>query len=103
MSAMVQFRTLGGALGLSIVTSAFKSYVHSKLLSAGLTYTEISALLKNTEAFSQISFQQATSARSIFAEGYNLQMKIATAFCGAQIVAAMFLWKKPQITVPRGP
>jgi hypothetical protein len=103
MSAMVQFRTLGGALGLAIVTTTFKSYIHAKLLSAGFTYTEITTLLKNSGAFSQFPIQEATSARRVFAEGYNLQMKIATAFCGAQIIAAMLLWKKPQFTLPDNP
>ena len=99
MSAMVQFRALGGALGLAIVTTALTTSVRSKL-SPHFTEQEIDRLLKTSRAFADLPISRLILARNAFAEGYNLQMRIATGLSAAQIPSAMLLWRKKQINLP---
>lgn len=95
MSAMVQFRTLGGALGLAIVTTVFTAFVKLKLANASFTSVEIGALLQTLGLFEILTEEKANFARTVFAEGYNLQMKIVAGVSAAQVLAATLLWKQP--------
>ncbi|KAF2829410.1 MFS multidrug transporter-like protein [Ophiobolus disseminans] len=100
MSAMVQSRVLGGALGLAIVTSVFTGYVHRQLTNAAFPESEIRTILGSTRGFAGIDDRKAHIARTIFAKGHNVQMVIVAGFSGAQILAALLLWSKPQIIIP---
>ncbi|KAF2681604.1 hypothetical protein K458DRAFT_308950 [Lentithecium fluviatile CBS 122367] len=99
---MVQSRMLGGALSLAIVTTTLTTSVHSELASTSFTPTEINALLKTSYAFAELGSERAVFARQVFANGYNLQMKIAAGFSAAQILGTLMLWRKEQFKVPRG-
>jgi hypothetical protein len=102
MSAMIQSRTLGGALGLAIVTTVLTASIRSRLGAASYTPMEIRSLLETSRAFSQLQNGRLDYARAVFASSYNLQMKIAAGFSIAQIPAAFLLWKnKGQFIVPR--
>ena len=98
MSAMVQFRTLGGAVGLALVTAGFNGMVYNSLRQF-LQPAQAKQLLQSTSELSSLSYSQATMARAVFAEGYDIQMKIATGFCVAQLPAALLLWSKSQLKV----
>ena len=96
---MVQFRTLGGALGLAIVTTALTTSVRSKL-SPHFTKQEIDRLLRTSRGFIDLPDSRLILARNAFVEGYDLQMKIAAGLSAAQIPSAMLLWRKKQVTLP---
>ena len=98
MSAVVQFRTMGGAIGLAVVTTAMNTYIR-KHLADYLSPTQISTLLETTEAFESLSPQVADTVKTIFAQGYNLQMRIMIGFSAAQLPATLLMWQKKQILV----
>lgn len=98
MSAMLQVRTMGGLVGLAIVTAAMKSYVESNL-AQHLSSAQIEILLESTGAFETLPSEVVVVVKSIFAEGYNLQMRIMIGFSTVQIPVAFLMWKKKQILV----
>lgn len=98
MSAMLQFRTMGGAIGLAIVTTLLNSYIKSHL-SGFLSPEQINALLKTTQAFKALPPDRAEMVKTVFASGYNLQMQVMVGFSAAQIPAALIMWQKKQIVV----
>ena len=98
MSSMIQFRTMGGAVGLAVATTVMNSYVKSHL-ETFLSADQIAALLQTTEAFTALSPSLAHTAKSVLAQGYNLQMRIMIGFCAAQVPVGMLLWQKKQIVV----
>ncbi|KAL8902863.1 MAG: hypothetical protein Q9207_004328 [Kuettlingeria erythrocarpa] len=98
MSAMVQVRTLGGLVGLAIVTAAMKSYIKSNL-AQHLSSAQIDILLRSTSAFETLPSEVVDVVKSIFAEGYNLQMRIMIGFSAAQMPVAFLMWKRKQILV----
>ena len=98
---MVQSRMLGGALGLSVVTAAFTSFIRTNLDVASFTPAEVASLLKTSKAFGGLQIERASYARAVFAAGYNLQMKIVAGFAAAQIPTALLLWRKEQFTLPQ--
>ena len=50
VSATIQFRTMGGAIGLAIVTTATNTYI-KRHLGGHLSSAQVSALLQTTEIF----------------------------------------------------
>ncbi|KAL8917522.1 MAG: hypothetical protein Q9172_005810 [Xanthocarpia lactea] len=98
MSVMVQVRTMGGLVGLAIVTAAMKSHIKSNL-AQHLSSAQIDILLKSTSAFETLPSEVVDVVKAIFAEGYNLQMRIMIGFSAAQIPVAFLMWKKKQILV----
>ncbi|EKG16605.1 Major facilitator superfamily domain general substrate transporter [Macrophomina phaseolina MS6] len=96
--ALLQFRVFGGALGLSITTSAMNNYLSSHLPDA-VGGTSSSTFLQSVEAIRQ--YPQDVQAQIIraFAEGYNLQMKIMAGIAGFQVLVVGMLWRNPQIRV----
>jgi len=101
MSAMVQSRILGGALGLAIVTTVFTGYVRQELFRESFPESEIKSFLQSTRSFAGEGDAKAALARAIIARGHNLQMKLVAGFSGAQFLTALMLWRKPHITIPR--
>ena len=98
MSAMIQFRTMGGAIGLAIVTTVINSYVRNHLAGV-LQLEQIDALLQTTDAFAALPPAVAETVKGIFARGYNLQMQIMIGFSAAQIPVTFLMWQKKQVTV----
>ena len=99
MGSVAQFRVMGGVIGLAIVTAALNSSVRSKL-AVFLSPAQIDELLRSAGSVSA-SFSGAMSAeiRAVFAEGYNLQMKILAGLAAAQIPSSLVMWQKKQIVV----
>lgn len=98
MSATIQFRTMGGAIGLAVVTTATNTYI-KKHLADYLSSAQIGALLQTTEAFTTLSPATADIAKTVFAQGYNLQMRIMIGFSAAQIPLTCLMWQKKQILI----
>lgn len=98
MSAILQFRTMGGAIGLAVVTTVLNSYIKSHLLGI-LSSEQINELMKTTQAFALLPPNLAESVKTVFANGYNLQMRVMIGFSAAQIPVALLMWQRKQIVV----
>ncbi|PVI01633.1 MFS general substrate transporter [Periconia macrospinosa] len=97
--ALLQFRVFGGALGLSITTSAMNNYLSSHM-PAAVGGTSASALLQSVEVIREYPHEVQAQILKAFAEGYNLQMKIMVGFAALQVLVVGMLWRKNQIRLP---
>lgn len=98
LGTVAQFRVMGGAIGLAIVTAVFNSHVRSSLR-AVLSAEQIAALLQSSSAVVDLPPNIQAHVRGIFAVGYNIQFKILAGFAAAQIPSSIFMWQKRQIVV----
>ena len=98
MSAMIQFRTMGGAIGLAIATAAMNSYVKSKLTKF-MSPEDVTALLQSTQVFKALPLVIAEQAKNVFAEGYDISFRVMIGFSAAQLPVVLLLWQKDQIAV----
>lgn len=98
VGAVAQFRVMGAAIGLGIVTSVLNNFVTSRLAQF-LSPSEVGTLLQTSAALSNFHPEQQNMIRSVFAEGYNLQMRILIGFAAAQLPASLVMWQKKQIVV----
>ena len=98
MSATIQFRTMGGAIGLAVVTTAMNTYIKSHLAER-LSSAQIDALLQTTKAFATLTPETADIAKTVFAQGYNLQMRIMIGFSAAQLPVTFLMWQRKQIYI----
>lgn len=98
LGAAIQFRIMGGAVGLAVVTTVFNSHVRPTL--AGfLSREQAEALLKSADAVKMLAPETQEIVKNAFASGYNLQMKILAGFAAAQIPSSILMWQKKQILV----
>lgn len=86
MGTNTQFRYLGGAIGLGVVTAALNGYVRSQL-SDVLTPSDITAILQSSGMISTLSVEAQTRVLQVFTSGFLLQWRIMCGFVGLQIVA----------------
>ncbi|KAH8722881.1 major facilitator superfamily domain-containing protein [Phaeosphaeriaceae sp. PMI808] len=91
-----QLRYMGAVIGVSIATCILNSYV-DKHLSSTLSPTQIEALLQSSAKIHILPQDLQTVTRLVFAEGYNLQMKLLIGFSAAQIPAALLMWQKKPV------
>ncbi|KAF7872250.1 hypothetical protein EAF04_003174 [Stromatinia cepivora] len=96
--AMVQFRQLGSAIGLSIAQSLMNSQLTSKLSSI-LTKEQLTTLLETTTAVARFPPDLRTRVIDVFAGAYGLQFKVVTAFAAAEVLTALLILKRKQIRV----
>lgn len=95
---MVQFRTMGGAIGLATATGVLNSYIKSHLAQI-LSPDQITTLLRTTDAFGELAPELKDSVRMIFARGYNLQIQVMIGFAAAQLPVSSLMWKRKNIVV----
>ena len=93
MGAVVQFRLLGGAVGLSIATSVVNSYLRSHL-SGLVSLDQLESILRSVSAIDSLDPSLGSTVRAVFGRAYNLQMKLMIGFGAAQIPASLLLWGK---------
>ena len=98
MGAVAQFRVMGGAIGLAIITTAFNGLVRSHLQSA-VSAQELSDLLRTPASIFEFSPSQQDLIRTTFADGYTLQLKILTGLAAGQIPATFLMWQRKQVLV----
>jgi hypothetical protein len=98
MGSIAQFRVLGGAIGLAIVTTVLNGFVRPRL-AAYMSREQIDVLLQSAEAVTTFTPATQTMIRNTFAEGYNLQMKILAGLAAAQIPGSILMWQRKQIVV----
>ena len=91
--AMIQFRQMGGAIGLTIGSSLLNSHLKSHLAPPLLSPDQLSRLLQSTSQIQTFAPQLQEVVRDVFASGYNLQMKVITGFAAAQFPAVMLMVK----------
>lgn len=91
--AIVQFRFLGGVIGLSITSSVMNEYLKTHLATI-LSSDALAALLQRTEILAKFAPDVQEKVIEVFAQGYDLQYKIITGFAAAQFLAVMLMWKK---------
>lgn len=89
---------MGGALGLAIVTAAYKGYVTSRL-KAFLNLEEQLSVFESAKYIQSLSPEVQGRVREVFAGGYNLQFRILIALAAAQIPSSLLMWQKEQIVV----
>jgi hypothetical protein len=80
------------------MTAALENYLHNHL-GPIVTSEQLSLLLQNTSVINELSMDLRAAVLRVFADGYTMQMKIATGFSAAQFLAVTMMWKKPQITL----
>lgn len=100
--AMIQFRQMGGAIGLTIGSSLLNSYLKSHLAPPLLTTEQLDSLLLSTAVISKFESELQTAVKGVFASGYNLQMKVVTGFAAAQFPALLMMlrvvgWREVRI------
>ena len=91
--AIIQFRFLGGAIGLAIVSSILNNMLKSNLRET-LSSSELETLLQTTEIISTFPPDIQEIVRGVFARSYNVQFKIMVGFAAAQVPAASLLLRK---------
>ena len=99
--ALLQFRILGGAMGLAIASNVLNNHLTSSLTGV-IGADELSVLLQSTASLAQLPAGVQAQVLAAFSDGYNLQMIIMTAFAGAQLLTVGLLWRNPQISVVGG-
>ncbi len=89
---------MGGAIGLAIVTSVLNSFVHSRL-SDFLSADQVDSLLQTSVAMDSLQPEQQVRVRTIFGQGYDVQMRILIGLAAAQLPGSLLMWQKNQIVV----
>lgn len=97
-SAMVQFRLLGGALALCLVTAIMNNNLRQDLL-PHIGPEVLSRIFRTTAAINALSEPTKALVRSGFMRGYNLQLRILIGFAGAQLPATLLMWQKDGIKI----
>ncbi|KAI9650185.1 hypothetical protein NHQ30_000198 [Ciborinia camelliae] len=97
-SAILQFRLMGGAVGLAVVTTVLNNYIQSHLTGV-LTPEQLDTFLKTTSLLAELPPSTVDIVRRVYSNGFNAQMRVAIGFAAAQIPAALLMWRRKQIIV----
>lgn len=95
---MIEFRILGGALGLAITAATMENYLRHHLASI-ISPEQLQLLLRNTAFIDRLPPDVRSAVIKIFADGYTLQMKVTAGFSAMQLLAIGMIWKSPQVLV----
>ena len=88
-----QFRYMGSAFGLAIVTSVFNDYTKPRFSDLGVPTLEEQLYAGDADVPPMVQDQ----IRTILADGYSRQMLVLCGFSAAQILLAALLWKRKQV------
>ncbi|KAF2471879.1 putative multidrug resistance protein fnx1 [Lindgomyces ingoldianus] len=97
-SAVVQFRLLGGALAVAIVTAVMNNDVRRTLLPL-MSPGELAQILRTTEAIEELKEPLRTIVKDAFLKGYNMQLRILFGFAAVEIPATIFMWQKVPVKI----
>lgn len=84
---------MGGVLGLAIVTCVFNSFVESRL-GTRLSGEQLNAILRSAQTIATLDPRIRDTVRHVFAEGYDLQMRVVVGFAAAQFGASGLMMDK---------
>ncbi|EDO00961.1 hypothetical protein SS1G_03435 [Sclerotinia sclerotiorum 1980 UF-70] len=90
LGANTQFRYLGGAIGLGLITSVFNSNLRPRLATI-LDPEQLYAILQSAEIIKTLSEEQKGLVLEAFAHGFTLQWKVILALISAQVPAAIMM------------
>ncbi|MCJ1345171.1 hypothetical protein MMC31_003377 [Peltigera leucophlebia] len=93
--AIIQFRLLGGLIGLSFASNVMNGYLKTHLTEI-LSSDALAALLKTTKVLATFAPDVREKVIEVFAQSYDLQYTLMIAFAAAQFPAAAMLWKKKE-------
>ncbi|KAG9199367.1 hypothetical protein G6514_008526 [Epicoccum nigrum] len=96
--ALVEFRILGGALGLAIASATMENYLRQEL-PALVAPEQLQLILKNTAVIKTLPPNVRNAILEVFADGYTLQMKVTAGISALQVLAVGMIWKNPQVFV----
>ena len=94
----MQFRSLGGALAISLVTAVMNQSVRNTLLPL-LGAHDMEMIFLSPEALNTLQEPARIIAREVFWKGFNMQLRILLGFAVAQVPVTMLMWKKEQVTI----
>ena len=95
---MTQFRIMGGLIGLAVVSAVSRNVISSDL-KGFLTQDQVNSILQSTDNIISFAPSIQSQIRSVFAVGYNIQIKILIGFSAAQILSSILMWQKKQIVL----
>ncbi|KAI0378118.1 putative multidrug resistance protein fnx1 [Hypomontagnella monticulosa] len=98
-AAFNQFRVLGGAMTLAIVTAVGNNWVKSKL-SGFLTNDELMTIFASTATIDRFPPNIESLVRDTFAQSFGLQMRILLGIAVAAIFTTLLMWQRVQIKIP---
>jgi len=90
--AVVQFRFLGGALGLAIASNILNGHLAHHLRGV-LGPRQLHILLENAKEIDYLSPHLAEEVKSIFADSFTTQLRVMIGFAAASVPAALLLLK----------
>ncbi|KAJ5218170.1 uncharacterized protein N7498_000269 [Penicillium cinerascens] len=91
--AVVQFRFLGGALGLAIASNILNGrLVHH--LQGILTPHQLHLFLENVKAINHLSPHLQEEVKRVFADSFTTQLRVMIGFAAASVPAALLLLKR---------
>jgi hypothetical protein len=96
ISAVIQFRTMGGTVFLAIASSVFLNYVRSNLSSV-LPSSEVDLILRSPGVLTHEPAHVQEAAVEVFTKAYAIQFRMLIGVAVAQFLAALLMWKKKQI------
>ena len=91
--AIIQFRFLGGAIGLSIAANILNSALRNKL-SGVLDPETLHLLLDNISVIKTLTPDAQVAVREVFSRAYRTQFLVTVGFAAAQIPAAFLLLRR---------
>ena len=94
----MEFRILGGALGLAIASATMENYLRQQL-PALVAPEQLQLILKNTAVIKTLPADVRSAVLEVFADGYTLQMKVTAGISALQVLAVGMIWNNPQIYV----
>lgn len=83
---------------VSIVTAVGNGWIRDEL-SGLLTPSQISQIFRSTASIDQLPESVQTVVRSVFVNGFNLQMHIVLGFAVASFLSIALMWRRIQIRV----
>lgn len=89
---VVQFRFLGGAIGLAIASNILNGRLAHHLKGV-LTRHELHLFLENVTSIDYLSPHLQDEVRQVFADSYSTQLKVMIGFAAAQLPAVLLLFK----------
>jgi hypothetical protein len=97
-AAFNQFRVLGGALILSIVTAVGNNWVKYQLAST-LAKEDIMAIFLSTDTIDLFPSAVENLIRETFAQSFSLQMRILLGIAVASVFTTLLMWQRKQIRI----
>ncbi|KAL4745173.1 hypothetical protein BDW72DRAFT_198889 [Aspergillus terricola var. indicus] len=94
LGSIVQFRVLGGAVGLSVATNLLNNAVQDRLRGQ-IGPDVLHSIMKNVSSMATLPDSTQVLIRTAFADGYQRQLLMVLGFCAAEVLALGMMWERP--------